>query len=178
MSPATTPEIAKIGHVALVTPDLEASHHFVHDLLGLDEVERRDGTIYYRAWGEFEHHALRCARVRRRRSPAWRSKRLDYVEGFAARLEASGVEVERVEAGAEAGQGKAIRFTTAGGHPFEIYYDIDKPRAPEEIRSRLLSLRSDVPPQRWLAADRSLQPRHRCRQRPQRAGVPRRADGG
>ena len=58
MTVTSPPEIAKIGHAALVTPDLEASHHFVHDLLGLDEVERRDGTIYYRAWGEFEHHSL------------------------------------------------------------------------------------------------------------------------
>jgi catechol 2,3-dioxygenase len=134
------PEIAKIGHIALTTPDLEASHRFAHDLLGLDEVERRDGTIYYRAWGEFEHHSLSL-----REGPvgvdhlAWRTKRAEDVDAFADRLAAAGIDVDRVEAGAEAGQGSAIRFTTAGGHPFEIYYEIEKPKAPEEIRSRLLS---------------------------------------
>jgi catechol 2,3 dioxygenase len=136
----SAPEIAKIGHAALVTPDLEASHRFFHDVLGLDEVERRDGTIYYRAWGEFEHHSLSL-----REGPvgvdhfAWRAKRPEDVEGFAARLTAAGVEVAHVEAGEEAGQGAAIRFTTQGGHPFEIYYDVEKPPAPEAIRSRLLS---------------------------------------
>lgn len=140
MNATYAPEIAKIGHAALVTPNLEASHHFIHDLLGLDEVERRDGTIYYRAWGEFEHHSLSL-----REGPvgvdhlAWRTRRPEDVEGFAAKLEAAGVAVERVEAGVEAGQGAAIRFTTAGGHPFEIYYEIEKPKAPQEIRSRLLS---------------------------------------
>jgi catechol 2,3 dioxygenase len=134
------PEIAKIGHAALVTPDLEKSHRFVHDLLGLDEVERRDGTIYYRAWGEFEHHSLSL-----REGPvgvdhlAWRTKRPEDVDAVAERLESADVEVTRVEAGEEAGQGEAIRFVTAGGHPFEIYYDVEKPKAPEEIRSRLIN---------------------------------------
>jgi len=134
------PEIAKVGHVALVTPDLEASHHFVHDLLGLDEVEQRDGTSYYRAWGEFEHHSLSL-----REGPAgidhlaWRTRRPEDVAGFAERLEAAGVDVTRVEGGEEAGQGEAIRFVTVGGHPFEIYFEISKPKAPPEIRSRLIN---------------------------------------
>lgn len=135
-----SPEIAKIGHVALVTPDLAASHRFVHDLLGLDEVERRDGTIYYRAWGEFEHHSLSL-----REGPvgvdhlAWRARRAEDVEAFAQRLSEAGLEVSRIEADEEAGQGPAIRFLSAGGHPFEIYYEIAKPKAPPEVRSRLLS---------------------------------------
>ena len=54
------------------------------------------------------------------------------MEGFAGQLEGAGVAVTRVEPGEEAGQGAAIRFTTQGGHPFEIFYDIDKPKAPEE----------------------------------------------
>jgi biphenyl-2,3-diol 1,2-dioxygenase len=134
------PEIAKIGHAALVTPDLEASHHFVHDLLGLDEVERRDGVVYYRAWGEFEHHSLSL-----REGPvgvdhlAWRTRRPEDVDAFAEQLRAAGTEVATVEAGEEAGQGPAIRFVSAGGHPFEIYFQVDKPQAPEEIRSRLPS---------------------------------------
>lgn len=137
---AREPEIAKIGHAALVTPDLEGSHHFVHDLLGLDEVERKNGTVYYRTWGEFEHHSLSL-----REGPvgvdhlAWRTKRPEDVDAFADRLRAAGTDVTEVEAGEEAGQGSAIRFVTAGGHPFEIYFDVDKPKAPEEIRSRLPS---------------------------------------
>ena len=52
------PEIAKLGHVALVTPDLEKSLWFFKELIGLEETETVDGTVYLRAWGDFEHHTL------------------------------------------------------------------------------------------------------------------------
>ena len=40
-------------------------------------------------------------------------------------------------AGSTLGRGEAIRFRLpGGGHPFELFYDIDKPLAPEAIRSR------------------------------------------
>lgn len=133
-------ELAKLGHVALVTPDLERSFWFFHDVMGLDEVERRDGVVYLRAWGEFEHHSLSL-----REGPTavdhigLRAKRPDDVELLAGELERSGIEVTRVEDGVEAGQGAAIRFLSPSGHPLEVYYDIAKPKAPEEIRSRLKS---------------------------------------
>ena len=41
---------------------------------------------------------------------AWRTKRPEDVEGFATLLEEAGTEVEWIEAGTEAGQGRAIRF--------------------------------------------------------------------
>jgi catechol 2,3-dioxygenase len=47
--------------------------------------------------------------------------------------------VTRVAAGKELGQGDAIRFLTPSGHPFEIYYDIEKPQAEERARTRLRS---------------------------------------
>lgn len=134
------PQIAKLGHIALVTPSLEQSVWFFRDLVGLDEVERRDGVAYLRGWGEREHHSLAL-----REGPvgvehiAWRAMRPEDVGAFAERLEAGGIVVERVPAGIEAGQGDAVRFKSPSGHPYEIYYDVDKPSAPEEIRSRLKS---------------------------------------
>lgn len=135
------PELAKLSHVALQTPDLASSYSFFTEVLGLDVTETGDdGTVYLRAWGEFEHHSLSL-----REGPAgidhfgWRTRRPEDVEGFASRLEAADTEVERVEAGREAGQGDAIRFTTPTGHPFELFYDVDKPKAPESLGSRMKS---------------------------------------
>lgn len=133
------PEIAKLGHTALITPDLEASTWFWRDVVGLEEVERHEGTVYLRAWGDFEHHTLSL-----REGPtdvehvAWRTKRPEDVQAFAEQLRADGVQVTDIAPGEERGQGAAIRFTLpTSGHPFELYYDVEKPLAPEGRRSRL-----------------------------------------
>jgi catechol 2,3-dioxygenase len=133
------PSIAKLGHVGIVTPDMEKSLWFWRDVIGLEEVERTGDTVYLRAWGEFEHHSLSL-----REGPTsidhigWRAGAPEDVDAYAARLGELGVDVARVEAGEEAGQGAAIRFALPHGeHPFEIYYDVDKPLLPEERRSRL-----------------------------------------
>ena len=41
-------------------------------------------------------------------------------------LTEAGTEVNWVEAGVEAGQGRAIRFQLPSEHRFEIYYDMEK----------------------------------------------------
>ena len=45
------PEIAKLGHVALVTPDLEKSLWFFKELIGLEETETVDGTVLFTCLG-------------------------------------------------------------------------------------------------------------------------------
>jgi catechol 2,3-dioxygenase len=133
--------LSKLGHIALVTPDIERSLWFFRDVIGLDEVERVDGTIYLRAWGEFEHHSLSLREGEAAvEHIGLRAARPEAVGEIATRMEAQGVAVMRVEAGEEAGQGEAIRFHTPnGGHPFEIYWEMDRPALPIERRSRMLS---------------------------------------
>ena len=79
------PELAKLGHVALVTPDIERSFNFFHDVLGLEESGRRGDTIFLRAWGDFEHHSLSLTPGPEAyiEHVAWRAKRSEDVEGFA-----------------------------------------------------------------------------------------------
>lgn len=134
-----TPEIAKLGHVGLVTPNLEKSLRFFRDVIGLEEVDHDGDTVFLRAWGEWEHHSLSL-----RPGPesvidhvGWRTKHPDDVEGFAKQLADAGTPVTRIAAGHEKGQGKAIRFELSSGHPFELYYDVEKPMPSAEKRSRL-----------------------------------------
>src|SRR5712691_1400137 len=134
------PEVAKLGHVALVTPDQDKSVWFFRDVLGLEEVEQEGDTLFLRAWGDFEHHtvSLRPGPEARVDHVGWRTRRAEDVDEFAQLLGEKGVELQRVEDGQERGQGRAVRFNLpASGHPFELYYDIEKPEAPEEKRSRL-----------------------------------------
>jgi catechol 2,3-dioxygenase len=123
-------EIAKLGHVGLVTPDLDASLGFWRDIVGLEEVEHTGDTAYLRAWGDFEHHSLSliagdAARVDH---VAWRTKRPEHLDEFAARFEG----VRWVDAGEERGQGRALRFATPDGHALELYYEMEK--APRSAR--------------------------------------------
>ena len=133
------PEIAKLGHVAVVSADLEKSLHFFKEVIGLEETAEVDGVHYLRAWGDFEHHSLilTAGEVSRVDHISFRTKRPEDVQSFKELLEESGVSVDEVAAGTETGQGDAIRFQLPSGHNFELYYYMDKPEAPPEIKARL-----------------------------------------
>lgn len=133
------PSIAKLGHVALVTPDMQGSVAFWRDTVGLEEVESTGDAMYLRGFGEFEHHSLSL-----REGPAgvdhigWRARAAEDVEAYADRLAEAGLHTTVVEAGEERGQGAGVRFALpGGGHPFEIYYEVEKPLLAQERRSRL-----------------------------------------
>lgn len=133
------PEIAKLGHVSLVTPNLEKSLWFFKDVIGLEEIERTGNKVYLRANTEFEHHSLILEAGDRAALDhvGWRAKRAEDVEKFAEQLQSSGLEIQWIESGQEAGQGKAIRFKIPSQHTFEIYYDVEKPKASQGQRSGL-----------------------------------------
>ncbi|WP_226037535.1 VOC family protein [Aquibacillus saliphilus] len=133
------PEIAKLGHVGLITTDLEKSLVFFKEVVGLEETEVKNGTVYLRAWGDFEHHTLSIREGSESCVDhiAWKAKREEDVEKFAELLAFSGTEVTWVKEGEEAGQGSAIRFQLPSQHTFEIYFKMDKPLADEDRRSVL-----------------------------------------
>jgi catechol 2,3-dioxygenase len=135
------PEIAKLGHVALVTPNLEESLSFWRDVVGLEEVERSASEVFLRAWGDLEHHTLSLTAGSEARVDhvGWRTKSRQDVAEFAALLGAAGANVTELKAGEERGQGDAIRVATPAGHRFELYYDVEKPAPPESRRSAMKS---------------------------------------
>ena len=133
------PEISKLGHIALITPDLKKSLWFFTEVLGLEQTEEVNGTHYLRAWGDFEHHTLSLKQGEKAKVDhiGWRTKRPEDVARFAELLTEAGSDVKWVEAGHEAGQGRAIRFKLPSEHPFEIYYDMEKTE-PELDRKSVL----------------------------------------
>ncbi|MGE7662516.1 VOC family protein [Peribacillus sp. NPDC097197] len=133
------PEIAKLGHVALVSANLEKSLWFFRDTIGLEETEVIDGVHYLRAWGDFEHHTLSITAGETSYIDhiGWRTKRPEDVATFAKLLEDAGTEVRWIEAGEEVAQGEAVRFELPSGHRFELYYDMEKTPADESRKSVL-----------------------------------------
>ncbi|MET4897989.1 VOC family protein [Sphingomonadaceae bacterium jetA1] len=135
-------EVAMLGHVALEVPDLEGSIKFWRDIVGLIETDRRGNEVYLRGWGEFEHHSMVLIQGKEARlhHVGWKARSAEDLDKFATYLRGQGVTVDEVPAGTELGQGEAIRFfVPTSGHPMEIYWDMERPLAPEEIRSLLKS---------------------------------------
>lgn len=134
------PRIAYAGSINLGTVDLEKSLGFFRDLLGMEVVHQEDGVAYLRGYQELVHHSLVLTQqdVASVNAYSFRLQRPQDVELFAAEFEKQEIEVLELPSGSEAGRGTAIRFLTPfSEHPFEFYYDIDKPLAPEEMRSRI-----------------------------------------
>lgn len=134
------PEIAKLGHIALETTDIEKSLWFFEEVIGLEKTTTVDSVHYLRAWGDFEHHTLSIKEGSEARVDhiAWKARRREDVGNFAILLREADVEVKEVKAGTETGQGDAIRFQLPSGHNFEIYFDMEKPAvADPKIKSRL-----------------------------------------
>ena len=121
--------VCKLGHVELSTPDIEASLEFFRDLVGLDVVAKQEDAVYLRAWGEVDHHSLIL-----RHGPTGvnhfglRASGPEQLELITADLRANGTAVEEVGAGVELGQGPAIRFVSPQGHPWEVYWEMEKGR--------------------------------------------------
>ncbi|MEV0226510.1 catechol 2,3-dioxygenase [Streptomyces sp. NPDC050704] len=51
-------DIAHLGHVELLTPDLDGSVRFFTEILGLTENGRSGDSVYLRTWDDYEHHSL------------------------------------------------------------------------------------------------------------------------
>lgn len=134
------PRIAHAGSIHLGTPDLERSLWFYRDLLGMEVVEQHGGTAYLRGYQELIHHSLILTQQEEAQVNAYsfRVRRPQDVELFASRFDAQGIKTLEIPKAQVAGRGEAVRFLVPGSeHPFELYYDIEKPQAPPEISSKL-----------------------------------------
>lgn len=125
------PEIAKLGHVALVTGDLQKSLVFFKDIIGLEETEVVDGVHYLRAYSDFQHHtlSLEAGESGYVKHIGWRTKTADCLAGFEALLQEHNVKYDSFPKGTTVGIGDSIRFKLPSGHTFELYYDVEKPKA-------------------------------------------------
>lgn len=134
------PQIAHAGSITIGTPDLAKSLWFFRDLLGMEVTAESEGVAYLRGYQELTHHSLVLTQqdTAAINTYSFRVSRREDVELFHNQITAEEVDVRYLPAGTEIGRGEAVRFLLpGGGHPIELYYDIDKPEAPEEIRSRL-----------------------------------------
>jgi len=135
------PRIAKTGAINLGTKDLAASLGFFRDILGMEVVAEQSGVAYLRGYQELHHHSLVLTEQDEAvvNSLSFRVQRPQDVELFRDELLEQEIEAIEVPAGVEVGRGTAVRFLMPwGGHPIELYHDMEKTPTPhEELRSKL-----------------------------------------
>jgi len=137
--------VATLGHVELLCPDIESSLEHFTRVLGFHESTREDGSIYLRAWGDWDTYTLILTESDDRIGLGHASFKVEADEDldeYQERIEASGYDTRWLEPGAEPGQGRALRMDYPGSHPeheheLELVYEMEKAEVPKEQRSRL-----------------------------------------
>jgi catechol 2,3-dioxygenase len=133
--------VAHLGHVELTVTDLEASATFLTQIVGLQVSEQGDDAVYLRAWQDFDHHTVKLTEGS---GPgvvhiAWRvPTREDAVE-IEREVKARGLESHWIDGSEMLGHGDALRVTSPGGLPYELYWEVDAYLAPESERSQFPS---------------------------------------
>ncbi|MGH3341462.1 MAG: VOC family protein [Carbonactinosporaceae bacterium] len=116
-------DVAHLGRVELMTPDIEESLRFFVDVLGMDEAERSGDSVYLRAWGDYERASLQLTAASRPGvgTIAWRATSQAALERRVAAVEATGRGTGWSDG--TAGHGPTYRFTDPDGLGLAVYYD-------------------------------------------------------
>lgn len=129
--------IAHLGHVQLLTPDLEGTVWFFTEILGLTETQRVDGSVHLRTFDDYEetslivtpHHATGIGRVSlRAASEEALRRRVDAVQDAGT----TGTWTD-----GEAGTGRTFITRDPDGHELGLYYDTKWYQAPADLRPGL-----------------------------------------
>lgn len=136
--------INSLVHLEITSPDVEASATFYTTNFGMREIDRADGAVFLRCWGDYYRYSLII-----RQGPAaaltmmgWRTESADALETAAARVQAAGIEGIWTESGA--GHGRAFEFVGPYGHPMRLVWDLER----FEVEDTMASIYPDRPEKR------------------------------
>ena len=133
-------DVAHLGHVELLTNRPDESLAFFVDVLGLTESGREGGSVYLRAFDDYEFHTLKltAADTTGVGHVGYRCASPQALERRVAAVEALGCGIGWSEG--DLGHGPAYRFRDPDGHLFELYYDTSRYVAPEAERPALKNI--------------------------------------
>ncbi|BBC38420.1 Catechol 1,2-dioxygenase [Streptomyces graminofaciens] len=130
-------DIAHLGHVELLTPDLDRSLWFFTEILGLTENGRFGGSVYLRTWDDYEHHSLTLTAHSTNgiRRTALRASSEEALQRRVEELESRGRAGRWVED--EPGIGPLYVTTDPDGHEVALYWESEWYEAPADLRPGL-----------------------------------------
>jgi len=126
-----TYDVAQLGHVEILSPDLQATADFLTRVYGLYTVQETADSVYLRAWND---DVLTSLKVTSAAQPgpghvAWRCTSPQALGRRVAALEAKGIQGQWIDG--DVGHGRAYQYRGPGGHLQEIYFETEKFVAPE-----------------------------------------------
>lgn len=139
-------DIAHLAHVELLTPKLEESLRFFTDLLGMSVSGEKEGSVFLRAYDDYEHHSLVLTA---HPHPgighyAWRMRSQEALERRVSAIAATTHGLGWTSG--STGHGPAYSFIhPGGGHRVELYFETEKYRPDPEHASALKNTVSRFP---------------------------------
>ncbi len=114
--------LSHLSYVAVTSPDVEASVAFYEQQVGLTVVDRIDGSVYLRCWGDYYPYSVVVVPADQPglATMAWRTSSPEALDEAAKRIEAAGTKGEWVEVPQI---GRAFRFTGPWGHSMTLHWD-------------------------------------------------------
>ena len=124
--------LSHLSYVAITSPDVEASVRFYEEQVGLTVVDRIDGVVYLRCWGDYYAYSVVVVPGDEPslETMAWRTSSAEALEEAANRIEAAGAQGEWIENVPHIG--RAYRFIGPFGHSMTLHWDVTRHQAPTE----------------------------------------------
>jgi catechol 2,3-dioxygenase len=130
-------DIAHLGHVELLTPDLDGTVWFFTDILGLTETRRVGDSVHLRTFDDYEQTSLivTAHETSGLRRMALRASSDQALRRRVEAIEASGRAGHWVDG--EAGTGPTYLTTDPDGHEIGLYYETERYVAPDHLKPGL-----------------------------------------
>jgi len=126
--------LSHLSYVAITSPDVDASVDFYVERVGLTVVDRIDGAVYLRCWGDYYAYSVVVLPGVEPSldTMAWRTSSPEALDEAVARIEAAGAQGEWVDVHTI---GRAYRFTGPWGHMMTLHWDVTRHQAPGHTAS-------------------------------------------
>ena len=117
--------LSHLSYVEITSPDVEASVAFYEQHVGLTVVDRIDGKVYLRCWGDYYRYSVVVAPgdAPSLATMAWRTSSAEALDEAARVIEEAGSAGEWIEVH---GIGRAYRFTGPWGHSMTLHWDVTR----------------------------------------------------
>ena len=119
--------VMRLGFVQARETDLDKATAYYTNVLGLQEVARKDGKRYFKCWDEYDHHSvvienggLGLVKM------GYKVETPEELTRLEKAIEAFGLPVRRVSTGENLALGQAIRCTLPSEHVLELYAEAEQ----------------------------------------------------
>ncbi|MEV7636784.1 VOC family protein [Pseudarthrobacter enclensis] len=118
--------LSHLAHLEIASPDVDASARFYEEKFGMRIVDRLDGKVYLRCWGDYYHYSLVVVPGAEPAlaAMAWRVTSPEALDTAVRNIEEHGVTGTWAASGHR--HGKAYTFTGPYGHTMKLFWDVDR----------------------------------------------------